>query len=131
MGTWFGSRAFRKMHLENILLSYFGDNKGRRAFKNKICHISGVYWLILFKICVQVAKRSCLVVCYMALAIKGQTKAAATFKGINGVYKPILLKICMQVAHWPILIVCFMAFEIKGQTKAAAAFKGVWPLFDL
>ena len=74
------------MHLENILPSYFGDIKGRRAFKNKIYHISGVYWLILFKICVQVAKRSCLVVCYMALAIKGQTKAAMTFKGINGVY---------------------------------------------
>ena len=74
------------MHLENILPSYFGDIKGRRAFKNKICHISGVYWLILFKICVQVAKRSRLVVCYMALAIKGQTKATATFKGINGVY---------------------------------------------
>ena len=67
----------------------------------------------------------------MAFAIKGQTKAAAAFKGINGVYKPILLKISMQVAHWPLLIVCYMAFQIKGQTKAAAAFKGVWPLFDL
>ena len=67
----------------------------------------------------------------MVLAIKGQTKAAAAFKGINGVYLPILLKVCMQVAHWPPLIVCYMAFEIKGQKKAAAAFKGYWPLFDL
>ena len=87
------------MHLENILPSYFGDIKGRRAFKNKIYHISGVYWLILFKICVQVAKRSCLVVSYMALAIKGQTKAAATFKVNYGVYGPILFKLCMQVAY--------------------------------
>ena len=74
------------MQNKNILPSYFGDIKGRRAFKNKICLISGVYWLILFKICVQVAKRPHLVVCYMALAIKGQTKAVAAFKGINGVY---------------------------------------------
>ena len=86
MGTWFESRAFRKMHLENILPSYLGDNKGRRAFKNKICHISGVYWPILFKIYVQVAKRSRLMVCYMFLGIEGQTKAVAAFKGINGVY---------------------------------------------
>ena len=54
----------------------------------------------------------------MAFPIKGQMKAAATFKGINGFYQLILLKICMQVAHWPPLIVCYMAFEIKGQTKA-------------
>ena len=86
MGTWFRSRAFRKMHLENILPSYFGDIKGQRAFKNKICHISGVYWPILFKICVQVAKRLRLMVSNMAFAIEGQTKAAATFEGINGVY---------------------------------------------
>ena len=74
------------MHLENILPSYIGDFKGQKAFKIKICHISGVFQPILFKICEQVAKRSCLVVCYMALAIKGQTKAVAAFKGINGVY---------------------------------------------
>ena len=60
----------------------------------------------------------------MAFAIKGQTKAAAAFKGNFGVYGPILFKFCMQVAHWPPLLVCYMAFEIKGQTKAAAAFKG-------
>ena len=30
------------MHLENILPSHFWDFKGQRAFKNKICHISGV-----------------------------------------------------------------------------------------
>ena len=47
--------------------------------------MSSVYWPILFQICVQVAKISCLMVCYMAFAIKGQTKAAAAFKGINGV----------------------------------------------
>ena len=86
MGTWFRSRAFRKMHLENILPSHFWDFKSQKAFKIKICHISGVFWPILFKICVQVAKRSRLTVCYMAFAIKGQTKAAVAFKGINGVY---------------------------------------------
>ena len=60
----------------------------------------------------------------MAFAIKGQTKAAAAFKGNFGVYGPILFKLCMQVAYWPLLIICYMAFIIKGQSKAAAAFKG-------
>ena len=58
----------------------------------------------------------------MVLAIKGQTKAIAAFKGINGVYRPILFKVCMQVVHWPSLIVCLMAFEIKGQKRPQ------WPL---
>ena len=127
--SWGG--AFKKMHLENILSSHFWDFKGQRAFKNKIYHISGVYHPILFKICVQVAKRLRLMVSSMAFVIKGQRKAAETFEGINAVYWSIFLKICMQVAHWPILIVCYMAFEIKGQTKATVALKGVWPLFDL
>ena len=74
------------MHLENILSSHFWDFKGQRAFKNKIYHISGVYMSILLKICAQVAKRLRLMVSDMAFAIKGQTKAAATFKGINGFY---------------------------------------------
>ena len=73
--------AFGKYSIEPFLRF-----KCQRAFKNKICHISGVYWPILFKICMQVAKRSRLMVCYMFLAIKGQTKAVAVFKGINGVY---------------------------------------------
>ena len=60
----------------------------------------------------------------MAFAIKGQTKAAAAFKGNFGVYGPILFKLCMQVAYWPPLMICYMAFTIKGQTKAATAFKG-------
>ena len=59
----------------------------------------------------------------MAFAIKGQTKAAAAFKGNFGVYGPILFKLCMQVAYWPSLMICDMAFTIKGQTKATAAFK--------
>ena len=59
----------------------------------------------------------------MAFAIKGQTKAAAAFKGNFGVYGPILFKICIQVAYWPRLIICLMVFKIKGQTKATAAFK--------
>ena len=60
----------------------------------------------------------------MAFAIKGQTKAAAAFKGNFGVYGPILFKVCMQVADWPSLMICYIAFTIKGQTKAATAFKG-------
>ena len=60
---------------------------------------------------------------YMAFTIKGQTKAAMTFKGNFGVYGPILFKVCMQVADWPSLMICYMAFTIKGQTKATAAFK--------
>ena len=60
----------------------------------------------------------------MAFTIKGQSKAAVTFKGNFGVYGPILFKVCMQVAYWPGLIISYMAFTIKGQTKPAAAFKG-------
>ena len=62
-------------------------------------------------------------ICYMAYTNKGQTKAAATFKGNFGVYGPILFKVCMHVADWPLLMICYMAFTIKGQTKATAAFK--------
>ena len=62
--------------------------------------------------------------CYMAFAIKGQTKAAAAFKGNFAIYGPILFKLCMQVAYWSPGTTCYMAFAIKGQTKAAAAFKG-------
>ena len=61
---------------------------------------------------------------YMAFTNKGQTKAAATFKGNFGVYGPILFKVCMQVADWPSLMICYMAFKIKGQSKATAALKG-------
>ena len=72
----------------------------------------------------QVAYWQTLMNCYMAFTNKGQTKAAATFKGIFGVNGPILFKVCMEVAYWPPLMICYMAFTIKGQTKAAAAFKG-------
>ena len=65
----------------------------------------------------------------MALAIKGQTKAAAAFKGNFGVYGLILLKLCVQVAYWPQGTTCYMAFVIKGQTKAAAAFKGNFGIY--
>ena len=68
-------------------------------------------------------------VCYMAFAIKGQTKAAAAFKGNFGVYGPILFKLCMQVAYLPKGRTCYMAFAIKGQTKAAAAFKGNFGIY--
>ena len=58
----------------------------------------------------------------MAFAIKGQTKAAAAFKGNFGVYGPILFKLCMQVAYWQMWMNCYMAFTNKGQIKAAATF---------
>ena len=61
----------------------------------------------------------------MAFAIKGQTKAAAAFKGYFGVYEPILFKLCVQVAYLPKGRTCYMAFAIKGQTKATVAFKGI------
>ncbi len=64
-----------------------------------------------------------MIICYVAFTIKGQTKAAATFKGNFGVYGPILFKVCMQVADWPSLMICYMTFTIKGKTKATAAFK--------
>ena len=59
----------------------------------------------------------------MAFAIKGQTKAAAAFKGNFGVYGLILFKLCVQAAYGSPGTPGFMAFAIKGQTKAAAAFK--------
>ena len=65
----------------------------------------------------------------MAFAIKGQTKAAAAFKGNFGVYGPILFKLWVQVAYWSPRTTCYMAFEIKGQTKAAAAFKGNFGIY--
>ena len=64
-----------------------------------------------------------MIICYVAFTIKGQTKAAATFKGNFGVYGQILFMVCMQVADWPSLMICYMVFTIKGQTKATAAFK--------
>ena len=48
--------------------------------------ISAVYGPILFKLCVQVAYRPALIICYMAFTIKGQIKAAADFKDSFGVY---------------------------------------------
>ena len=60
----------------------------------------------------------------MAFEIKGQTKAAAAFKGNFGIYGPILFKLCVEVAFCSPGTPGYMAFAIKGQTKAAAAFKG-------
>ena len=60
----------------------------------------------------------------MAFAIKGQTKAAAAFKGNFGIYGAILFKLCVHVAYSSPGTPGYMAFAIKGQTKAAAAFKG-------
>ena len=67
--------------------------------------------------------------CYMAFAIKGQTKAAAAFKGNFGIYGPILFKLCIQVAYWPPLMICYIAFTIKRQTKAAVAFKANFGIY--
>ena len=71
--------------------------------------------------------------CYMAFAIKGQTKAAAGFNGNFIVYGLILIKRCVQVAYCSPGMACYMAFAIKGQTKAAGAFNdnfGVYgPIF--
>ena len=61
---------------------------------------------------------------YMAITIKGQTKATAAFEVNISVYGPISSKLCMQIDYWPWLMICYLAFTIKGQTKAAAAFKG-------
>ena len=60
----------------------------------------------------------------MAFAIKGQTKAAAVFKGNFGIYGPIMFKLCIHVAYSSPGTPFYMAFANKGQTKAAPAFKG-------
>ena len=60
----------------------------------------------------------------MAFAIKGQTKAAAAFKGNFGIYGPILFKLCVHVAYSSPGMPGCMTFAIKGQIQAAAAFKG-------
>ena len=65
----------------------------------------------------------------MAFATKGQTKAAAAFKGNFGIYGPILFKLCVQVAYLSPGTTYYMAFAIKGQTKAAAAFKGNFAIY--
>ena len=51
-------------------------------------------------------------ICYLAFAIKCQTKATAAFKGSFSIYVPILFKLCMQVAYLPPLIICLMAFKM-------------------
>ena len=65
----------------------------------------------------------------MAFAIKGQTKAAAAFKGTFGVYGPIFFKLCVEVAYCSPGTPDYMAFTIKGQTKAAGAFKGNFGIY--
>ena len=67
----------------------------------------------------------------MTFAIKGQTKAAAAFKGNFGIYGPILFKLWVEVAYWHSFMFCKMAFTIKGQTKAAVAFKGKFGVYGL
>ena len=66
---------------------------------------------------------------YIVFAIKGQTKATATFKIISAIYGLILFKFGVQVAYWQPFSVCFMAFTIKGQIKAAAAFKDISAIY--
>ena len=68
-------------------------------------------------------------VCFVAFNIKGQTKAAAAFKGILANYCLILLKFGVQVAYQQSFSVCIMPFTTKGQTKAAAAFKGISEIY--
>ena len=51
---------------------------------------SGVYELILFKLCMQVAYWPPLMIGYMVFTIKAQTKASMAFKGNFGVNGPIL-----------------------------------------
>ena len=66
---------------------------------------------------------------YMAFAIKGQTKAAAAFKGIAAIYRPIVFKFGMQIAYQHLCLIYFTVFTIKSQTKAAAAFKGISAIY--
>ena len=68
-------------------------------------------------------------VCFVAFTIKGQTKAAAAFKGILAIYCLILFKFGVQVAYQQPFSVCFKAFTINGQTKAAVAFKGISAIY--
>ena len=68
-----------------------GQTKAAMAFKGSF----GLYRLILFKLCMQVAYWPLLVICYMTFKIKGQTKATAAFKVNIRVNGPILSKICM------------------------------------
>ena len=65
----------------------------------------------------------------MVFTIKGQTKAAAAFKGISAIYRLIVFKFGMQIAYQHLCLVYFTVFTIKGQTKAAAAFKGISAIY--
>ena len=102
-----------------------------KGHKTQLCHISGVCWPILLKLCVHVAYSSPGTPGFMAFAIKGQTKAAAAFKGNFGIYGPILFKLCVHVAYSSPGTPGYIAFAIKGQTKAAAAFKGNFGVYGL
>ena len=64
-----------------------------------------------------------------SLSLKGQTKAAAAFKGISAIYGPILFKFGVQIPYQQLCSVYNIVFTLKGQTKAAAAFKGISAIY--
>ena len=71
-----------------------------------------------------------LMICCMAATIKGQSKAAAAFKGIFGLYGPILFKLCMPVAYWSLLMIGYMEFTIIGQKRPQKVFKDNFGVLD-
>ena len=84
-----------------------------------------------FKFGMQIAYWQPFSVYFMAYTKKGQTKAAAAFKGILAIYWLILFKFGLQIGYRQPFSVCFMSFTIKGQTKAADAFKGILAIYSL
>ena len=71
-----------------------------------------------------------MMICYMAFTIKGQTKAAAAFKGNFGVYGPIFFKLRLQPAYWQLLMICYMEFTIIGQKRPQKVFKDNFGVLD-
>ena len=69
---------------------------------------------ILFKFGVQIAYWQPFSDCLVAFTIKGQTKAAAAFKGVSAIYWPILFKFGVQIAYLQLFSAYFVALTING-----------------
>ena len=79
------------------------------------------YRLILFKLCRQAAHWPPMMVCFLVLQIKSQTKAAVTFEGISVVYRLILIKFyCRHTANWA-TIMDGLSFHISVQIRCVYA----------
>ena len=98
-----------------------GQTKAAVAFKGNF----GVYGLILFKFCIQVAYCLPGKSCYITFTIKGQTKAAVALKGNFAVYGKILLNCALCNKTFRVISYLHAKFEQNWSINAKVTFKGL------